>query len=257
MSLEPEDDALPPMHSSTFDVDELIYEEPRKSPYVSGTKLVFMKTATHQTPSFQIGLDPMDQKNLPFALWEPRIWGDQEDSGGSDKINIDVSIPDKRTLDFFKQWDEKNIDAITAASEDIFGKKKTRETVADAYASVVKEKRNGGEFVRFKMIIDSEKNTKLGVTPVNVCKMTVDESDVPTGGFKRATYSSISQNSPLQIIGECTSLRLIGTGKIYATLMAREILFYPPPQKALRVRGPEAFSLPSGFILKEEEEEDV
>jgi len=162
---------------SSFDASNVTFSDVRKN--AKGGKAVYLNAAGGGKLIFQL-----PQLRAPFGLSEYK-----DEASGRVSYTLPLSLDKPEVLEAFSKLDARVLDYITEHSEELLGKKMSREVISEGmYKSPVKP------------------STKEGYAPILNLKVI---TDLKTGGVATEAYNAQRQSVPLNSLEKGQALSAI------------------------------------------------
>ena len=212
---------------SAFNPTEITFSDVRKS--AKGGKAVYLNSSTGQKLMFQ--MPPM---RSPFGLSEYK-----DETSGRVSYSLPLSLDKPEVLAAFSKFDERVLDYITEHSEELLGKKMSREVIAEGiYKSSIKP------------------SSKDGYAPTLNLKVLLNPKD---GSIVTEAYTAQRQSVPLTDLEKGQSVSaIIEMNQIWRTpagvgvsIRVHQVMFSPTNKLK-----PCAFLVNDENPIENEEDED-
>jgi hypothetical protein len=156
---------------NSFNPADVTFSTVRKN--AMGGKAVYLNGTDNQKLIFQL-----PQLRAPFGLSEFK-----DEGTGRVSYSLPLSLDKPEVLEALKKFDERVIDHITANSEDILGKKMSREVIAEGmYKSCVKPSSKEGYAPTLNLkVITSAKDGSIATEAWNSQRESVPLNDLEKG----------------------------------------------------------------------------
>jgi hypothetical protein len=161
---------------NTFNVSEVTFSEVRKNK--QGGKVVYLNSSSGQKLLFQL-----PKMRAPFGLSEYH-----DEKSGSTTYSLPLSLEDPAILKSFQDLDSAVLDFITKNSEEILGKKMSREVIAEGiYKSPVKPSSKEGYSPTLNLkVLVNYKDGSIGTEAYSASRQAVPLTDLEKGQFLNA-----------------------------------------------------------------------
>jgi len=156
---------------NTFNASDVTFSEVRKN--VKGGKAVYLNAAGGGKLMFQL-----PQLRAPFGLSEYK-----DEASGRVSYSLALSLDKPEVLEAFSKLDERVLDFIASKSEELLGKKMSREVIAEGvYKSCVKPpSKEGYAPILSLKILTSIKDGSIATEAYNAQRQQVPLSDLEKG----------------------------------------------------------------------------
>jgi len=163
---------------TTFDASNVTFSDVRKNK--QGGKAVYLNNAGGQKLMFQL-----PKMRAPFGLSEFH-----DEKAGTTSYSLPLSLDDPETLAGFSRLDEVVIDFITKNSEEILGKKMSREVITEGmYKSPIQKPADASKgyapILKLKVVTNYKDGT-IATEAYNAARQPVPLSDLEKGQYLNA-----------------------------------------------------------------------